>query len=202
MNAFPSTLPAQQHLFAGILQAATAHAAAAMSRWTHGQVQLSLEDVRESPLEEALEVFDLGYDLLTMINLDVQGDYGGRLVLSFDDENGRLLAYTLLGGRSGGGNEWSELDRSAVMETANIFASAYLSELAQRLGVRLTPSAPLLTQDYGASVLEQALMCQALTSNTVLSCRTRFELNNQQLNWSVFFVPDQALLGAMVAASS
>lgn len=201
MIASQSTAPPQLHFFTGFLHAATAHAAEAMSRWTHGQVRLSLQDVRESPLEEALEALDLGADLLTMINLDVQGDYGGRLVLSFDDANGRLLASSLLGGRCAGGAEWSELERSAVMETANIFASAYLSELAQRLGCRLTPSAPFLTQDYGACVLEQALLCQALTSNTVLSCQTRFELNQHQLRWSVFFVPDQSLLEAMRAAA-
>lgn len=49
MIASQSTAPPQLHFFTGFLHAATAHAAEAMSRWTHGQVRLSLQDVRESP---------------------------------------------------------------------------------------------------------------------------------------------------------
>jgi chemotaxis protein CheC len=182
---------------AQILRAATSHAGKAMSQWTGNHVRLEVDDVRETPLEDALQQFGNAMDPLVMVSLDVIGDYGGRLVLSFDDEDGRRLAATILGRSTNSTDDWTSLEESAVMETANIFASAFLSELALVISTRLTPSAPWLTRDFGASVLEQALLCQALDRDTILCCRTRFTLRDEAVNWSVAFVPDQRMIAAL-----
>lgn len=180
-----------------ILRAATTHAGKAMSHWTGNHVGLALDDVRETPLEDALQQFGSGTEPLVMVSVDIVGEYGGRLILSFDDEDGRRLAATLLGRPWNRSAEWNSLEKSAVMETANIFASAFLSELALGVNTRLTPSAPWFTRDFGASVLEEALMCQALDRDTILCCRTRFTLRDEAVNWSVAFVPDQRMIAAL-----
>jgi chemotaxis protein CheC len=184
-------------VLAQILRAATTHAGKAMSQWTGNHVRLEVDDVRETPLEDALQQFGNAMEPLVMVTLDIIGDYGGRLVLSFDDEDGRRLAATILGRPANPASDWTRLEESAVMETANIFASAFLSELALSIGTRLTPSTPWLTRDFGASVLEQALLCQALDRDTILCCRTRFTLRDQAVNWSVAFVPDQRMIAAL-----
>ena len=196
MTDFPILDPSQ-HVVGGILAAATKHASAAMNQWTNGQATLSLDQVFETPLEEATAELDLGMDLLTMVVLGVDGEYGGQLILAFDDENGRKLAATLLNREVPDDPEWSAIEQSAIMETGNIMGSAYLSEMTRLLGTELKPSAPYFIQDFGASVLEQALMAQAAECDTVLVCQTHFEFNNQQVNWHVFFVPDHSLVTAM-----
>ncbi len=180
--------------------AATHHASVAMCQWTSGRVTLSLDELREAPLEEAAAELEIGDDLLTMVVLGVQGELGGQLILAFDDENGRKLAASLLGRAVSNSPEWSELDQSAVMETGNILASAYLNELTRLTCRKLVPTAPYFVQDFGASVLMQVLAAQSLTSDRVLVCRTRFEFNNQHVNWSLFFVPGDELLQTMLAA--
>jgi chemotaxis protein CheC len=180
--------------------AATQRGSTAMSNWTSGQVSLSLDDVREAPLEEVATNLDLSDDLLTMVVLGIQGDLGGQLILAFDDVNGRKLSATLLGRQFSESAEWSELDQSAVMETGNILASAYLNELTRLTDHKLVPTAPFFVQDFGASVLAQVLAAQAVMSDRVLICRTRFEFNQEQVNWSLFFVPGDDLLQMLLAA--
>lgn len=180
--------------------AATHHASAAMCQWTSGRVSLSLDEVHEAPVEEAAAELDIGDDLLTMVVLGVQGDLGGQMILAFDDENGRKLAASLLGREVSDSPEWSELDQSAVMETGNILASAYLNELTRLTSRKLVPTAPYFVQDFGASVLTQVLAAQSLVSERVLVCRTRFEFNKQHVNWSLFFVPGDELLQTMLDA--
>ena len=68
-----------------------------------------------------------------------------------------------------------------------------MNALTRLIGAALVPSPPYFIQDYGASVLEQALMAQAMTSNLALICRTSFHREGKELNWNVFFVPTQAL---------
>jgi chemotaxis protein CheC len=59
------------------------------------------------------------------------------------------------------------------------------------------PSAPYFIQDYGASVVQQAVMTQALTSDRLLLCQIGFRREDEQLDWRVVFVPTQGMQEAM-----
>lgn len=183
-----------------LLASATHDASATMCRWTDGLITLSLDEVREVPLERACAEMDLGDDLLTMVVLSLEGDLGGEMILTFDELNGRQLAASLLGRPAAAGAEWSDLEKSALTETGNILACAYMNALTRLIGVDLVPSAPYFLQDYGASVLQQALLPQALTCDKVLVCRTGFHRHGQELNWRVLFVPTHGLRAAMEQA--
>jgi len=180
-----------------LFSAATHDASAAMSRWTSGLISLSLDEVRELPLAEASGELNMSDDLLTMVVLSLEGDIGGEMILTFDDENARQLAATLLNRKPDQSSEWSELEQSALNETGNILGCAYMNALTRLIGVELVPSPPYFIQDFGASVLQQALMVQAIETDTVLVCRTRFDRDGEELNWNVFFIPSAALQSRM-----
>lgn len=183
--SFDPTLRLVQQLF----NTATQTASAAMCRWTNGQVRLSLDEVCEVPLEEATEQLDVGFDLLTMILLHLEGEVGGQFILTFDEHNGRQLAASLLQREIKSEEEWSDLEKSALNETGNILGCAYMNALTHLLDCELVPSPPQFVQDYGASVLQQALMAQAMTSDRVMICRTTFHREDRKMDWNVFFVP-------------
>ena len=189
-------------LLSKLFSAATRHASDAMRGWAQGRVAMALDEVRATTLENAAAEFDLGDELLTMIVLGIQGDLGGQTILAFDDVHGRRFAAGLLGREPSTEQEWSELEQSAAMETGNILASAYLSELTRLTERKLIPSPPFLIQDFGASVLQQALMTQAIDSETVLICRTEFTFDEQSVSWSVLFIPSAELLQTMQDALS
>ncbi|MBN2216413.1 MAG: chemotaxis protein [Pirellulales bacterium] len=164
-----------------------------MCRWTNGLITLSLDEVREIPLEDVCTEIDVGEELLTMVVLSLEGEVGGEMVLTFDNHNGRQLAAALLGQEVSAEPEWTNLEKSALTETGNILGCAYMNALTRLIDVELVPSAPYFLQDYGASVLQQALMAQAMTSDQVLICRTGFHREGEELNWRVFFVPTDAM---------
>ncbi len=183
-----------------LFASATHDASAAMCRWTDGLITLSLDEVRELPLAEATEELDLGDELLTMVVLSLQGEVGGEMILTFDDENGRQLVAALLQRPLNDDTEWSDLEKSALTETGNILGCAYMNAITRLIDHELVPSAPYFIQDYGASVLQQALMVQAMSSDQVLVCRTGFHREGEELNWRVLFVPTAALREAMERA--
>jgi chemotaxis protein CheC len=115
------------------------------------------------------------------------------MILTFDAENGRQLAASLLEREVETAAEWTDLEKSALQETGNILGCAYLNTLTHFMGVDLIPSPPHFLQDYGACVLEQALMAQAMNSNCALICRTRFRQADKELNWNVIFIPTLAM---------
>ncbi len=176
-----------------LLASATHDASAAMSRWTDGLITLTLDEVRELPLELVCSELNIGDELLTMVVLSLKGELGGEMVLTFDEENGRHLAASLLGREVSQDSEWSELEKSALTETGNILSCAYMNAVTRLIDHELVPSAPYFVHDFGASVLQQALMVQAMTNDSVLICRTGFHREGEQLNWHVLFVPTDAL---------
>ncbi len=183
-----------------LFASATHDASAAMCRWTDGLITLTLDEVREIPLEDVCARLNLGDDLLTMVVLSLEGQIGGEMILTFDEENGRHLAASLLGRPSEIGAEWSELEKSALTETGNILGCAYMNALTRLIDAELVPSAPYFIQDYGASVLQQALMAQAMTCDQALICRTCFHREGEELNWRVLFIPTDSMRQAMEGA--
>lgn len=176
-----------------VFGAATSEASAAMRRWSRGEITLSLDQLREIPLEQVNREFELGTDLVTMVVLTLQGEAGGTMILTFDEENGARLVESLTGQPCQANEGWSELAESALCETGNILGCAYLNAITRLVGVELIPSPPIFLQDFGACVLEQALTQQVDVVRDVMICETRFTRDGQDLNWSVLFIPNRQL---------
>ncbi|MHB0961559.1 MAG: chemotaxis protein [Pirellulaceae bacterium] len=188
-----STLSALHELFAS----ATHDASAAMCRWTGGLITVTLDQVRQIPLEAVTAELEIGEEPLTMVVLTLKGPVGGNLILAFDELHGRQLAASLLGRSVGTDRAWSELEQSALTETGNILGCAYVNALTRLIGTDLVPSPPYFIQDFGASVLQQAILAQALTSDSLLLCQIGFHRQDQQLDWRMVFVPTQAMQAAL-----
>ncbi len=182
-----------------LFSSATYDASAAMCRWTDGLITLTLDEVREIPLEDVCSELDINDELRTMVVLRLRGDIGGEMILTFDEKNGRQLAASLLGQPTSEDSRWNDLEKSALTETGNILGCAYINAITRLIDQELIPSAPYFIQDYGASVLQQALIAQAITCDEVLVCRTGFHREGEELNWRVLFVPTEAMRKAMEA---
>jgi chemotaxis protein CheC len=180
-----------------LFSSATHDASAAMCRWTNGLITVALDDVREIAMEEISNELEIGDDLLTMVVLTLEGELGGTLILVFDEVNGRQLVASLLGQPAQTDEEWSELEQSALTETGNILGCAYVNALTRLLGQNLVPSPPYFLQDFGGSVLEQAVMAQAMTSDKVLLCNIGFHRQDKELDWQFVFVPTLQMQQAM-----
>jgi len=184
-----SVLAGLQELFAS----ATHDASAAMCRWTDGIITVTLDEVRLLALEEVAVQLSVGDEPLTMVVMTLDAERGGSIILMFDDAGGRQLAASLLGREAGMESHWSELEKSALMETGNILGCAYVNALTRLVGMDLHPSPPCFIQDFGASVLEQALMAQAAAGDNLLLCDVGFHRQGGKLDWRVVFVPTPGL---------
>lgn len=191
-----SKLQLLQQLFAS----ATHDASAAMCCWTNNLITLTLDEVCEVPLSDACLEASVGDERLTIVVLNLEGELGGAILLTFDEESGRRLAASLLHCPPSEGPDWDEMERSALAETGNILGCAYINAITRLIDQELVPSVPYFVQDYAASVMQQALVAQACGRDTVLICRTSFHCENEDVSWSVLFIPAVALRTAMEGA--
>jgi chemotaxis protein CheC len=173
---------------------ATHQASEAMGRWTSGEVELSLEEVCEIPLAELSDRLDIGDSLSSLVVMEITASPSGNLILVFDDENASLLVSSLLKRPLVPTADWGELESSALRETGNILGSAYLNSMTQISGWQMLPSPPTVLRDYAMSVIEQAVLSQAVLDDRVLLVHTRFQRHGAHVAWHMIFIPSPELL--------
>jgi chemotaxis protein CheC len=179
-----------------LFQQGSDEASVALSKWLERPSRISVEQVEQVPLGVAASVLGEREDPICSCAMSLDGHISGHLLLAFDDPSGLALADLLLGNRVGASTEWGEVQRSAALETANIIGCAYLNAIAKSLADvtcapgELLPSPPRFVRDFAESVMQFALMNQAVASDLVFLTRTEFRIADTPVNCSLLFVPD------------
>ncbi len=210
---------AQQHLLQIIFDRGAEAASLALSKWLGKEVHLTVSEVDIAELEQAAELLGPADSLVAACSMELTGRLTGWILLVFEDRSGLALVDMLLQQPLGTTTKWGEIEQSAAMETTNIVGCAYVNALAAHLpaplshtaapsrqsqddGSELVPSPPTFFHEFAGSLLEFALMEQALELDQVLLIRSEFKADRRELNlnWTLLFVPTRESLHELVAA--
>ncbi len=187
-----------EHQLAAIQRAfhqGSADASQALAKWIGKPSVIEIDSLEQLPLEEATGILGTGSDPICSCAALMHGLLTGQLVLAFDDPSGLAIADLLLDQPTGTTTQWTEMATSAAIETANILVCAYLNSLSRTIATseesaELMPSPPQFSRDYADSLLQFALMEQAISSDQIILASTRFEIDATAVNWTLLFVPD------------
>ena len=169
----------------------------ALVRWLGRPSLICVESVEQLALDEATRVLGTGDQPICFCVADMIGALTGELILAFDDASGLALADILLDQPLGTANAWEEMEVSAVLETTNIVSCAYFNSLSRtiieaRQGTsELLPSPPRFSHDFAESLVQFALMGQAVASDHAVFSRTQFHIDGEPIDWTLLLVPDE-----------
>jgi chemotaxis protein CheC len=176
------------------LQQGAADASRALARWLGKPSVVEVDSLEQLPLEQATGILAAGEEPICFCSTEITGVLAGEMILAFDDASGLALADMLLDQPRGTTREWTEMAESAALETTNILCCAYLNSLSRAIvgdqSHALLPSPPSFHRDFAESLMQFALMGQAMASDQVIVARTRFEIEASPVNWTLLFVPD------------
>ena len=208
---------AQRHLLHAIFDRGSESASQALSKWLNLEIHLTTSEVELVELARATELLGPPESIVAGCTMGLTGQLTGLILLVFEDQSGLALADLLTQQPSGTTTTWSELEQSAAQETTNILGCAYVNSLAAHLpridpqepaqtrrpayrSGDLVPTPPTFVREFAGSLLQFALMDQALTLDHVLLVHTQFHAGRQalDLNWTLLFVPSRESLHALV----
>jgi len=194
----------QKRLLAAIFGRGAGDASDALSRWLGRPVKVVVSRVDQVDLADASEVLGPSDTLVAACPMELSGVLTGQIILVFEDRSGLATVDLLLHQPIGTTTSWGELEQSAAKETANIVGCAYLNSLAAHLPTLTTdstpstasllPGPPGFRHEFAASLLEFALMDQAMLSDQLLVINSTFSTEEARLDWSLLFVPSGASL--------
>jgi chemotaxis protein CheC len=203
-----------QRMLRAIFERGAESASQALSKWLGADVRLTVSAVDRVELAAAADVLGPPEALVAACAMGLGGPLGGRMILVFQDRSGLALVDLLLNQPVGTTTAWGDVERSAAMETTNIVGCAYLNALAAHLpsglkadgaaGAELTPSPPVFFHEFAGSLLEFALMDQAVELDEVLLVRSAFSASRADLDldWTLLVVPDRRSLQALTTSLS
>lgn len=208
MNLVPATLSiSQKQALHAIFERGAEQASTALTRWRGRSATLATGEVEEVELGEAAELLGPPDELVAASAMELSGRIGGLLILVFLDRSGLALADLLLGQPVGTAGAWGELEVSAANETANNVGCAYVNSLAAHLPMpggtalgspdAILPSPPEFRHEFAGSLLDFALMDQAMELDRVLVVNSRFAIEDERLDWSLLLIPSAASLGEL-----
>ena len=170
-------------------------ASKALAKWIGRPFIIELDSLDQLPLEEATEILSAGEAPICFCSAEIEGALTGKMILAFDDASGLALSEMLLDQAQGTASAWTEMATSAALETTNILCCTYLNSLSRQLTISsqskvLLPTPPKFGRDFAESLLEFVLMGQAIASDCILVGRTRFQIDDLPVTWTLLFVPD------------
>jgi chemotaxis protein CheC len=208
---------AQRHLLRMIFDRGAEGASQALAKWLSQEVHLTVNEVELVELAQAAELLGPAESLVTASSMGLTGRLTGLILLVFDDHSGLTLVDLLMRQPVGTTTDWDELAQSAVNETTNIVGCAYVNALAAHLpgtggrggadatasrGGELLPTPPAFAREFAGSLLQFALMEQALELDQVLLIQSEFCASRQglNLNCTLLFIPSRESLHALAAS--
>jgi chemotaxis protein CheC len=180
--------------FADAFRRGAEDASAALSKWLGRPATLCVERLDALPISAAAAVLGSRDEPICGCAMRIDGVVRGLLLLATADAAGLALADTLLERPVGTSVSWDDLERSAVVETANIVGCAYLNAICAALEPAgsdgILPSPPLFIRDFPAVVMEAILLEQPFPADTVLLARTEFRIAGTPVECGLVFLPD------------
>ncbi|MFC3476254.1 chemotaxis protein CheC [Halobacterium litoreum] len=108
-----------------------------------------------------IDVEDLGAHLGDQkqvgVNVPLQEQPYGSVLVLFDDESARRVASTMMGGIESSGGGYSDMERSAIREVGNIMTSGFIDGWANVLGRTIDISTPQLIRADGHEIADHCV---------------------------------------------
>ena len=174
------------------------NATTALAQMMQCKVDMSVPQVKLLEFKELGEM--LGGEELIMagIYLGIEGDITGSIMFLLEKQAARHLVAKLMG-MEAKGEEFSEMELSALKEVGNIITGAYLNSLSTLTNLTIYPSVPDLTVDMAGAILSVPAIEFGAIGDKILLIQTQF-FDEIVLDGYFILIPDLDSYGKILSA--
>ncbi|WMT39172.1 chemotaxis protein CheC [Paenibacillus sp. D2_2] len=166
------------------------NAATALSRLLNKPIDMAVPKVQMLPFEAISDQVGGAEQVVLAVFLRVEGDAPGNLFFILSPEAAKKLLHRLAGFEVSDGEDFSEMEWSALSEIGNILAGSYLSSLADFTMLQMTPTVPALALDMAGAILSYGLLQFGEMGDSALLIDTTFIEGQHEVEGQFFLIPD------------
>ena len=177
------------------------HAATALSQLIKKKIMISVPEVKVIKTQEIDSLLGDPNTLVAGVIMNVLGDITSKILLLLTRESALNLVDMLLQKPPGSTKVLSEVGNSAIKETGNILAGAYMNSLNEFLGLMLLPSVPNLVFDIASAIFSSLSDGFDGMSSHILSVETQFsEANEKAIKGYLLLIPDVPSVNVLLSS--
>lgn len=174
------------------------NATTALSQMMQCKVDMSVPQVRLMEFKELGKIMGGEEIIMAGIYLGIEGDIAGSIMFLLEKQAARHLVNKLMG-MSVEGEDFSEMEFSALKEVGNIITGAYLNSLSGLTGLTIQPSVPDLTVDMAGAILSVPAIEFGTLGDKMLLIQTQF-FDEMVLDGYFILVPNLDSYGKILSA--
>lgn len=174
------------------------NATTALSQMMQCKVDMSVPQVKLLEFKELGEIIGGEEMIMAGIYLGIEGDITGSIMFLLEKQMARHLVNKLMG-TCVEGEEFSEMELSALKEVGNIITAAYLTSLSSLTGLTIYPSVPDLTVDMVGAILSVPAIEFGALGDKMLLIQTQF-FDEMVMDGYFILVPNLDSYGKILSA--
>lgn len=174
------------------------NATTALAQMMQCKVDMSVPKVQLLEFKELGEAMVGEETVMAGIYLGIEGDIKGSIMFLLEKAAAKHLVGKLMGMETEG-DEFTEMEFSALKEVGNIITGSYLNSLSSITNLVIYPSVPDLTVDMAGAILSVPAIEFAALGDRMLMIQTQF-FDEMVLDGYFILIPDLDSYGRMLAA--
>ncbi|MBO7363514.1 MAG: chemotaxis protein CheC [Lachnospiraceae bacterium] len=127
--------------------------------------------------------------IMVGVFLGVEGDITGSMLFLVEQKSAKYLINKVMMGMGDPGEEFTEMELSAMQEVGNIITGAYLNSLSTLTNLKIYPSPPALTVDMAGAILSVPAIEFGIYGDQILMIQSKF-FDEVQIDGYFILVPD------------
>ncbi|MDE7298111.1 MAG: chemotaxis protein CheC [Lachnospiraceae bacterium] len=166
------------------------NATTALSQMLSAKVDMKVPKIELLEFQELAELIGGAENIVVGILLTLQDDIDGMMMFLLERTSAKNIVRLLMGGYGGSeGDEFSEMELSAMQEIGNIIAGAYLSSLSTLTNLTITSSVPYMAIDMAGAILSVPAIEFGKVSDKALLIQTEFGDEGTEVNGYFILIP-------------
>lgn len=174
------------------------NATTALAQMMQSKVDMSVPQVKLLEFKELGEMMGGEELIMAGIYLGIEGDITGSIMFLLEKQASRHLVSKLMG-MEPQGEEFSEMELSALKEVGNIITGAYLNALSGLTNLVIYPSVPDLCVDMAGAILSVPAIEFGALGDKILLIQTQF-FDEMVLDGYFILIPDLDSYGKILSA--
>ena len=174
------------------------NATTALAQMLQCKVDMSVPQVNLLEFKELGAAMGGEEQIMAGIYLGVEGDITGSIMFLLEKTSAKHLVGKLMGMASEG-EEFSEMEFSALKEVGNIITGAYLNSLSTLTNLVIYPSIPDLTVDMAGAILSVPAIEFGALGDRILLIQTQF-FDEISIDGYFILIPDLDSYGRISSA--
>lgn len=174
------------------------NATTALAQMLNCKVDMSVPQVKLLGFKDVATLMGGEEQLMAGIYLGVEGDITGSIMFLLEKDSARHLVGKLMGMPTNG-EDFSDMEMSALQEVGNIITGSYLNSLSMMTNLKIFPSIPSLAIDMAGAILSVPAIEFGALGDNILLIQTQF-FDEIQLDGYFILIPDLESYGKILTS--